>query len=112
MQIAREVDYLIQKFDLKPKLLVMYNRESYRNDEGLRITFDEKLKYRDKNLSLSKAKHDKIYFKDKKNIIMEVKARGALPLWLVKVMSENKIYPEQFSKVGKIYEKVRKDKNV
>ena len=112
LQIAKEVDYLIEKFNLTPKLLVMYHRESYQGEDNLRITFDEKLKYRDKNLSFNKAKGDKIYFKDKYNIIMEVKAHGVLPLWLVKTMSENKVYPQQFSKVGKIFQKIRKEKHV
>ena len=43
---------------------------------------------------------------------MEVKANGALPLWLVKIMSELKIYPQRFSKIGKIYERIRKESNV
>ena len=43
---------------------------------------------------------------------MELKAHGAVPLWLVKKMSELKIYPQRFSKVGKIYEALRKEKNV
>lgn len=106
LQIAKEVDYLIEHFNLQPKILVIYNRESYKNDDGLRITFDENLKYRDKNLSFLKGKHDKIYFKDDHNIIMEVKAHGVMPLWLVKKMSELKIYPQQFSKIGKIYERI------
>lgn len=112
LQIAREADYLISHFNLVPKILVMYDRESYKGDDGLRITFDENLKYRDKDLSFFKGKHDKIYFKGGENIIMEIKAHSALPLWLVKVLSDNKIYPEQFSKIGKIYEKIRKEKHV
>jgi len=112
LQIANEVDYLIERFDLKPKVLVIYNRESYKGEDGLRITFDEKLKYRTENLRLNKEKHDKIYFEDNRNIIMEVKAHGVLPLWLVKTMSEQKVFPQQFSKVGKIYEKIRKEQNV
>lgn len=112
LQIATEIDYLIQHFDLKPRLLVLYDRESYKGDNDLRVTFDEDLRYRDKNLGLTKAKRDKIYFKDDHNIIMEIKAQGVLPLWLVKKMSELHIYPQQFSKVGKIYEKIRKEKNV
>ena len=112
IQIAKEVDYLINKFDLKPKLLIMYNRESYKGEDKLRITFDENLSYRNKDLSLFKEKSDKIYFKDKRNVIMEIKAHGALPLWLVKSLSENKIYPERFSKVGRVYEKIRKEQNV
>ena len=112
LQIAKEVDYLMERFDLKPKILVLYNRESYKDNEGLRITFDENLKYRDKNLSFDKGKRDKIYFKDDHNIIMEVKAHGVMPLWLVKLMSEERIYPQQFSKIGKIYERLRKEQNV
>lgn len=112
LQIAREVDFFIEKFNLKPKILVIYNRESYKGDDGLRITFDENLKYRTNNLSFNKSKRGKIYFKDDRNIIMEVKAHGVLPLWLVHTMSENKVFPEQFSKVGKIYAKIRKEKNV
>ena len=112
IQIAREIDYFMEKFDLKPKILIMYNRESYKGDGGLRITFDEKLKYRTDNLGFNKAKRGKIYFKDNLNIIMEVKAHGVLPLWLVKTMSENKVFPQQFSKVGKIYAKIRKEENV
>lgn len=107
LQIAREIDYLIDHLDLKPKLFITYERQSYKDNQDLRITFDEKLKYRDKNLSLKKEKRDKIYFKDDRNIIMEVKADGVLPLWLVKKLSELKLYPQQFSKIGKVYERIK-----
>lgn len=112
LQIAKEIDYLIDKFDLKPKILVMYDRESYKGEDDLRITFDENLQYRDTNLGFFKEKNDKIYFKDSHKVIMEIKAHGALPLWLVKALSENKVYPRQFSKIGNIFERIRKEKNV
>ena len=112
LQIAKEADYLIQHFSLKPKILITYNRESYKGENELRITFDENLKYRSKNLSLIKGKRDKIYFKDKPNIIMEIKANGVVPLWLVKTLSTEKLYPQQFSKIGKVYERLRKEKHV
>lgn len=108
LQIAKEVDYLINKLNLSPKVLVFYQRESYKNSDGLRITFDENLRYRCRNLNFNKAKNDKIYFEDDRNIIMEVKAHGVMPLWLVKLMSENKIYPQRFSKIGNIYQKINK----
>lgn len=111
-QVAKEVDYLIQYFDLKPKILVFYKRESYQGENGLRITFDENLKYRVKNVRFSTSKFDKKYFENEKDIIMEIKAHGVLPLWLVRKMSEEKIFPEQFSKVGKIYQKIGKEINV
>lgn len=112
LQIAKEVDYLIEHFKLEPKLLIIYHRESYQGDNKLRITFDEKLRYRDTKLTLSKSKSDKIYFEGEPNIIMEIKAHGFLPIWLVKAMSENKVYPQRFSKVGRVYEKIRKEQNV
>lgn len=112
LQIAKEIDYFLEQFDLKPKILVFYDRESYKGEDNLRVTFDENLSYRDHNLKLIKRKHDKIYFKDKRNIIMEIKVNGAFPLWLVELLSENKIYPERFSKIGKIYQKIRKEENV
>ncbi|MDO5451656.1 MAG: polyphosphate polymerase domain-containing protein [Candidatus Saccharibacteria bacterium] len=107
--VAREVDYLIDLFDLKPKILVFYIRQSWQGEGGLRITFDEDLKYRTKDISFSKRKTDKYYFDDEKNIIMEIKAHGVLPLWLVKKLSAERIFPQQFSKVGKIYQKIGKD---
>ena len=112
VQIAKEVDYYIAHFDLRPKIIILYNRESYKGDDNLRITFDEKLKYRTKNLCFKKGKRDRIYFKNKQNIILEIKAHGVLPLWLTKELTKRKIYPQQFSKVGKIYEKIIKEQNV
>lgn len=106
LQIAREVDYFIKHFDLKPKILVYYNRESYRGENSLRITFDQNLKYRNSNLSFSKNSKDKTYFKNRNNIIMEIKAQGFLPLWLAKALSSLHVYPQRFSKIGKVYERI------
>lgn len=111
-QIAKEIDYFVKYMDLKPKILVRYNRESYSSKDDIRITFDESLKYRTNDLCFKNKKHDKIYFEDTHNIIMEIKAREVFPLWLVQILSENKIYSQQFSKIGKIYQKLRKENNV
>ena len=110
IQIAREVDYLMQHFDLKPQILVYYNRESYVGEGGLRITFDENLSYRNKDLNFTRKMSDKHYFNNAKNIIMEIKAHGVMPLWLAQALSANQIYPVRFSKIGKIYELTRKEK--
>ena len=112
IQIAKEVDYLITHFNLKPKILVVYDRMSYQGKDKLRVTFDENLKSRECDLDFSTSEHDKIYFEDNKNIILEIKAHGVLPLWLVKSLSRHKIYPQQFSKVGMIFQKIRKEQNV
>ena len=106
IQIAKEIDYFMSHFKLKPKILLYYDRESYIGDNDLRITFDENLKYRNKQLKFVKKSLDKTFFKDDKNIIMEIKAKSALPLWLVKVLSTEHIYPQRFSKIDKIYERI------
>ena len=112
LQIAREIDYLMKHFELKPKIMMTYERESYKDKAGLRITFDDKLRYRENNLSFLKGGRDKIYFRDKHSTIMEIKVRGGMPLWLVKKLSELRVYPQRFSKIGKIYERIRKEQNV
>lgn len=110
LQIAKEVDYLVNYFDLKPKILVYYERKSYIDKNNLRITFDENLCFRDTDLSFRKKVRDKHYFNDKKSIIMEVKAGGVMPLWLTRLLSETKVYPVRFSKIGKVYEMLKKEK--
>lgn len=109
LQIAKEVDYLIKTLNLIPKILVRYSRESYKDESGVRITFDTNLKYRTEDLNFTKKKTDQDFFKEGENVIMEIKACGVIPLWLVKKLSELKIYPRQFSKIGMVY---RKEKNV
>ena len=111
-QIAKEVDYLFEHFSLHPKILVFYKRESYQGENNLRITFDENLKYRTEQITFSKKKLDKPFFNHEKNIIMEIKAHEVLPLWLVKELSKEKIFPQRFSKVGNIYQKIRKEEDV
>lgn len=110
LQIAREVDYIVNYFNLKPQILVYYARESYIGENNLRITFDEDLSYRDKDLTFVRKAHDKKYFKDEKNIIMEIKAHGVLPLWLAQLLSKEKVYPTHFSKIAGVYKLIRKEK--
>jgi SPX domain protein involved in polyphosphate accumulation len=111
-QIAKEIDYMIEHFNLKPRILLYYNRESYVNEDRLRVTFDTDVHYRDQDLEFTKKSNDQILLNDDKNIIMEIKAHGAMPLWLVRHLSTAHIYPTQFSKIGKAYELIRKEKNV
>ena len=112
IQISREVDYMINHFNLAPKILVYYNRKSYAGEQGLRITFDHDLHYRDHDLKFSRSKKDRKYFSNDHSIIMEIKAHGVLPLWLVHALDAEQVYPSRFSKIGKIYEQLRKEQNV
>jgi len=105
-QILREIDYYINYYKIKPCMFVGYDRLSYcsKEDKNLRVTFDTNLRYRLDKLDLCDSKDDKNYFEND-TYIMEVKSINNLPFWFVEFLSENKIYPCSFSKVGSIYMK-------
>ncbi len=105
-QIMKELDYYFTLFNLKPSIFVAYDRLSYKekNNKNLRITIDANLRSRYNDLSLESGSYGEKYF-DNDTYIMEIKALDSMPLWLVKSLSELKIYPVSFSKVGSIYTK-------
>lgn len=113
-QIAKEIEYIMRHLDLAPKIFIACERESYEGakDDSLRLTFDSDLRYRTKKIGLEHGAEGKKYFENEKNIILEIKAAGGMPLWLVKALSELKIYPQPFSKYGKIYQQVKGKNNV
>ena len=111
LQIATEVGYFVKHFNLKPRILVYYHRTSFKGENKLRITFDEDLRFRNHDLTFKKDRKDQKYFEnEKKNTIMEIKAHGVMPLWLVHALSKNHVYPVQFSKIGKVYTKLNQRK--
>lgn len=103
-QIMKELDYLFKLYNLKEYMYISYDRESYRekNNKNLRITFDSNLIARQNNLKLEQGSFGEKYLKEGK-YIMEIKVLDAIPLWLVKELSELKIYPTSYSKIGTIY---------
>ena len=74
----------------------------------MRITFDSNLRSRRDNLTFKANKKMKSYF-DEDLYIMEIKTNLSLPMWLVKYLSFNKIFPTSFSKYGKVYEREMKE---
>lgn len=109
-QIMSEIDYLFRYFDLKPFYFLAYDRKSYhgRDDNELRITIDENLRSRRNDLFLEKGDEGNYYF-DNEIYIMEIKYLNALPLWLVQRLSDLRIYPTSFSKLGSVYKKNRRE---
>ena len=120
MQIAKELDYLMRYYKLEPKMIISADRTAFaeKDNPEFRLTFDEKLRFREKDLRLEKGGKGEKYFpaigqKDR-SIIMEVKTMRAMPPWFVAELSELHIYPIRFSKYGKIYQLIteRNRKNV
>ena len=108
-QIMREIDYCFKHYKLKPKLFLAYDREAYyfKDDNNFRITFDYNIRSRVDKLKLELGDFGDLLL-DEDVYVMEIKTLGALPLWFIKILNDNKIYPTSFSKYGKIYEKLKK----
>lgn len=105
-QIMKEIDYCFNLYDLKPALFLAYDRTAYTGieDTNFRLTFDTNIRSRREKMNLELGDHGEHLF-DETLYIMEVKALGAMPMWLVQILSKLKIYPGSFSKYGNIYKK-------
>ena len=111
-QITEEIDYAFALYkDLQPAVYLSYEREAFygKEDRELRITFDENILWRNENLSLCAEVYGEPIL-EPGYTLMEVKIAGAMPLWLVKLLSENHIYKTSFSKYGCAYTNMIKNK--
>ena len=103
-QVFEELDYLIKRMGLKPKIVICYDRQAFygNDDKEFRLTFDGNIRYRRNDLDLRSGDYGD-YLLSQPFRVMEVKSVGAIPLRLVKKLSEFKIYHGSFSKYGSIY---------
>ncbi len=103
-QIGREIDYFVNLYRVEPKFFIGYGRIACYSleDPTLRLTFDTRLRYRQNDLDLRKGDAGVLY-DGGRMVLMEIKAGGAYPLWLTKILDELKIYPASFSKYGSVY---------
>lgn len=104
-QIFREIDWFRDYYgNLKPAMYISYEREAYYSLENpdLRITFDRNIMYRSYNLSLAAGVEGESILEAGQHL-MELKAGGAIPVWLTKILDELGIYPASFSKYGRAY---------
>ncbi len=104
-QIGREIRYFFKRYSpLKPMVYLSYEREAFYgvSDRGFRVTFDDNILARTENLCLSEGSYG-VPLLPEGMILMEVKCEGALPLWMAKLLSEEKMYKTSFSKYGTAY---------
>lgn len=100
----REIDYLLKTKGLKPKMFLAYDRFAFvaNDDKDFRITFDHNIRSREYALDFAYGDGGE-YLLSQDQYLMELKAHEALPMWLVKILNELKIYPQSFSKYGRVY---------
>lgn len=104
-QIEEEINYFMEMYEgISPAMYISYDRLAYfvTEDPELRITFDDNILWRDKDMSLTSEVYGNTILEEDQ-CIMEIKCAGAMPLWLAEALAENKIYKTSFSKYGKAY---------
>ena len=111
-QITREIDYFLKLYEgIQPSVLLSYQREAFYSncDHDFRITFDSKILWRNYDLSLCKGIYG-MPLLENDQILMEIKTAGAIPLWLTRILSREKIFKTSFSKYGSAYKSIFKKK--
>ncbi len=112
-QIVREIDYSRRLYpQLAPRMLLSYDRQAFyaKENQDFRLTFDRNILWRMEDLNLHSPVRGRPLLKDGQ-VLMEIKTGAAIPLWLVEVLSREKIYRSSFSKYGRAYEELmRKNK--
>lgn len=104
-QITHEIDWTLHFYEhLGPAMFISYDRLALRgiDDPTLRLTFDTNILWRTEKLYLHKAAPCNHLLTPDLHL-MEIKAFGAMPLWLANILDELKIFPTSFSKYGKAY---------
>jgi hypothetical protein len=108
-QLMNEIQYLYAGKNLEPKVLIAYDRRAFFSQkpelEDFRITFDFNIRYRDKDLDLALGDLGE-RIAPEIDVLMEVKALGAYPLWFSHLLANLKIYKGSFSKYAQIYQRV------
>lgn len=112
-QIGRELDYFKQFYgELFPALYLSYDRRSWRSKEqGLRITLDCNIRYRTTDVALTAPPSGETLLQDGQ-YLAEIKSPGAMPLWLVRVLTDAKIRPTSYSKYGTAYLRLLKEHKI
>ena len=111
-QVKSEIEYFVDLYSgLKPVLYLSYDREAYRMKEGysaidggsgFRVTFDCNILCREGDLSLRSDAYGTSILKEGM-FLMELKCPGAIPMWMTKILSVEKLYKTSFSKYGTAY---------
>ena len=107
-QMGNEIDYFFKFYQtLKPKVFLSYEREAFYSLDGsdFRVTFDENILARQEEISLSRDVWGERLIGENQ-VLMEIKTSGGIPLWMTKVLTQERIYKTSFSKYGTAYEKM------
>ena len=104
-QIGDEIEYFRSCYPgIVPSVYICCDRMAFYSavDPNLRLTFDQNIRWRNRELSLQGEAYGSPLLNDDQ-VLMEIKALSSLPIWLTNLLSEKKIYHNSFSKYGTAY---------
>ena len=104
-QITDEIDYFRQFYGtLAPRVFLSYEREAFfeKGNGSFRVTFDENILWRTTDLSLEAGIYGENILKPGQTL-MELKTAGGIPLWMVDILTGQKLQRTSFSKYGSAY---------
>ena len=105
-QVLNEIAQFQKNHAVKPAAYISYRRKALfgRDDSDFRVTFDHSIITRREDLRIEAGCYGEKLLPEQ--ILMEVKGSASFPMWLSKLLSENRIYRTSFSKYGKEYTQI------
>lgn len=104
-QITDEIDYFCRFYGtLAPRVFLSYEREAFfeKGNSSFRVTFDENILWRTTDLSLKAGIYGANILKPGQTL-MELKTAGGIPLWMVDILTGQRLQKTSFSKYGSAY---------
>lgn len=88
-QILNEIDYFRKFYELKPEMVVSYDRHAFHciTDPDLRVTFDLNLRCRNEDFHIEYGPYGKNFI-DQNLVVLEVKVTHSVPLWLTRFLQD------------------------
>jgi len=89
IQVLKEIDHFRHLFNLKPEMIVSYDRHAFHgiNDAELRVTFDLNLRCRNDDLAVENGPQGENFIDDDL-VVLEVKVNDSVPLWLTRILQD------------------------
>ena len=103
-QIGRELNFYWLSHELNKRMYVGYRRTAYSGIENvnLRVTFDRDIHYRTDRLDFASPGEGTRILCESIDVV-EIKSFDSIPLWLSRILCEEKIWSSSFSKYGRSF---------
>jgi hypothetical protein len=96
---------IVKREPLVPKVSINYERLAFldKGNTGLRVSFDQNILSRREKVGLEHKNPQGQSLLKSGELLMEVKTRWVMPLWLTRTINDLGLMPISFSKYGKEY---------